>query len=89
MPGAIAYTLGFNPPQESCLKQVLSMEISDIGSPIIKGYSRVVILDPEIQKYYIYLMQDQCAVLLMRVLETIAKGPNARCVILDFSHWAS
>ena len=85
MPGAIAYTLGFNPPQESCLMQVLSMEISDIGSPIIKGYSRVVVLDPEIQKY---LMQDQCAVLLMRVLETIAKGLNA-CVILDFSNWAS
>ena len=33
-------------------------------------------------------MQDQCAVLLMRVLETIAKGLNA-CVILDFSNWAS
>lgn len=65
------------------------MEIPDIGSPIIKGYSRVVVLDPEIQKCYIYLMQDQCAVLLMRVLETIVKGLNARCVILDFSHWAS
>jgi len=65
------------------------MEISDIGSPIIKGYSRVVVLDPEMQKYCVYLTQDQCAVLLMRVLETIAKGLNARCVILDFSHWAS